>query len=152
MEKSPWDSDFGSIFKQRYTRDMLDKYHRDIRKGPVEEGIGAAIGNTVAPGVGGAVGGAIAGNALSKPQEDKQSGDTDITAVPNKVPEAEEVAEAAPEAAALALSLRKARISLRKFLKKCDAPNAGLNIKNVRQNKGGVYPTKSKAKEKHIKG
>ena len=166
MEKSPWDSDFGSIFKQRYTRDMLDKYDRDIRKDIVGDAVAAGITNTIVPGSG--IVGAVANEALNQPKG--QKAEETNSGTPVSPEDAAGAAKAAApedaESAALALSqdgetveprkeesedvrmaLRKAQTSLNRFLKNC-APNAGLNVKKVTQSKGKAYPQKPAPKPK----
>jgi hypothetical protein len=156
MSNSPWDSDFGSIFKQRYTREMLNKHY----EGDIKKGIGGVLaGGSILPGIAGAAAGSEIEDAVTGAGK-KQDESTDSTIAPKVPKEVGELVEAAPEIAetaalaAMEKSLRKANLHLQKFLAKAagKGATAGLNIKNVTQSKGKAYPTKPAPKPKNKKG
>lgn len=76
LENSPWDSDFGSIFKTRYNREAIEKYKGDLEKGKpgLLTAAGGIAGGLMA-GPMGAVAGVGAGHAADDAFGNSADGD-----------------------------------------------------------------------------
>jgi len=154
MANSVWDSDFGSIFRQRYNRTVIEKYDADVKKSealrkagntePVVTGLAALAGDSIAGPLGAGVAAAGANKLMQSKDGLNKEDDGDVT---EKVLETDETVEPNTSGMPTQKSLHKAINSLNTFMAK-----AQPRVKHVTSTKNGVFPTKGKPNAKHIKG
>jgi len=136
LENSPWDSEFGSIFKTRYNRDAIEKYKGDIEKSGLQKGWkkiagtvgGGVLGNMVAPGIGGTVAGGLIGNSIADDEDDNKKSADGFTK--EEVIDSNETVEPRTSSSPTQKSLKKAINSIDRFIAKA-RPKSIPKPKNI---------------------